>query len=718
MGKLSQHGHSSRPSQEFKGLTSVLNDKFKKYRNANHTSDSKTWQVSKGYSSNGLKIRLVQKSANSHRGCGSIEQRKSLPVYLVKDQIVSAVKKHATLILIGETASGKTTQIPQFIYESCVHGNKVIAITQPRRIAAVTVASRVAAEMSTMVGETVGYSVRFEEKTSPKTRIKFMTDGMLLREAIVDPLLQKYSVVILDEAHERSVQTDVLMGIVKRCQVLRAEEGECELKIIVMSATMDVDHFSKYFNSAPVYYLEGRLHPIKTLYLTSPEDDYVQTALVTVLQIHREESDGDILVFCTGAEEINSMVTAIKSATVQMPPGLMKLIPYAIHATLPTSEQLRVFQPSIKGSTRKVIFATNVAETSITIPGVKFVVDTCRVKQRKFESATGFEILKVQFVSQAQAQQRAGRAGREGPGTCYRLITESQFKQLKQFTVPEILRVNLSNVALYLIAIGINDISTFDFMDKPKQQSTAYALTELQSLCAIEPASRESSFKLTSLGNEMVKFPLDPRFSRILVASKDFNCTEEIITIVSMLYIDSIFYFPPNKRELANEIMKKFSSPEGDHVMLLNVFKAFQGSKCSKEWCYDNFIHMKNMDIVRDVRKQLIRIWETTELPRRSAGSDSECIRQCLFQGLRGNIAILQKDGTYQTFETKEQVFIHPSSCLFGSKPEVVIYTELVDTNKKYMRNISLVSGDWISSQQPHSLDASRPQVPVHSSST
>lgn len=670
-----------------------MNEKFKKYRNSHNHSDSKTWQVSKNISpSNGLKIRLVTKAKCE-------EPRKSLPVYLVKDQVIAAIKKHATIIFIGETASGKTTQIPQFVYEACINANKVIAITQPRRIAAVSVASRVASEMSCGLGDTVGYSVRFDEKTSHKTRIKFMTDGMLLREAIADPLLQRYSVVILDEAHERSIQTDVLLGIVKRCQVLRAEEGECELKVIVMSATMDVDQFSKFFNQAPVYYLEGRLFPIKTLYLKSPEDDYIQTALVTVLQIHREESDGDILVFCTGAEEINSMVTAIRHAVAQTPPGLMKLIPHSLHASLPTAEQLRAFQSSVKGVSRKVIFATNVAETSLTIPGIKFVVDTCRVKQRKFKSSSGLESLKVCFVSQAQAEQRAGRAGREGAGTCYRLITETQYKQLKQFTVPEILRANLSNVALYLIAIGINDISTFDFMDKPRNQAISIALNELQSLSAIEPASRESSFKLTPLGIEMVKFPLDPRFSRILVASKDLCCTEEIINIVSLLYIDSIFYVPPNKREAANEAMKKFASPEGDHVMLLNVFKAYLESKYNRDWCYENFILMKNMEIVRDIRKQLIRIWDTTNIPRRSSGSDTESVRKCLFTGLKGNIAILQKDGHYQTLETKEEAFIHPSSCLFGSKPEVIIYTELVETTKKYMRNISLISGDWITSQ-------------------
>lgn len=398
------------------------------------------------------------------------------------------------------------------------------------------------------------------------------------------------------------------------------------------------------------------------------------------------------------------MIATIRSACTHVPAGvttsygspLLKLIALPLHASLPPADQLKVFQPAVKEVSRKVIFATNVAETSLTIPGIKFVVDTCRAKARTFDPVTGFESLKIERISKAQAEQRAGRAGRQGPGTAYRLLTEQEYEQLNEFSVPEILRVNLANVLMQLIAIGISDVLTFDFMDRPKLTNFETALDELKSLGAVQEEDSRDAFKLTSLGQEMISFPLEPKYARILVASKDFGCTDELLTVISLLFVDNIFYIPPHKRDAAAEVMKKFKSSEGDHIMLLNVYKGWQGSKCSREWCVENYVHIRNIEIVREVRKQLVGIWVRLGNKLSSCGSDTEQVRRCLFTGLQNNVAILQRDGVHRTIGKKEDVHIHPSSCLFQTKPEAIIYSDLVDTSKHYMRNVSLISVDWL----------------------
>lgn len=349
--------------------------------------------------------------------------RKNLPIYEVRERIINVVKKNSTLIFIGETACGKTTQIPQYLHEDeCSNkrqrtesfnpkkaSTKMIAITQPRRVAAISIATRVSEEIGTTLGDIVGYSVRFDDTTSKSTRIKYLTDGMLLREAIGDPLLSDYQTIILDEAHERTIQTDVLFGIVKRAQQLRKIKQP--LKVIIMSATMDVDHFAEYFGKVPVYYLPGRQHDIKLLYAVKKQSDHIHSALTAVLQVHREEPSGDILVFCTGQEEIESMVRTISESKSQWPAGTV-LKPFGLYAAMPAKTQMDVFKALPRGE-RKVIFATNIAETSITIPNVKYVIDTGKVKAKVYQAASSFETLKIQTISKAQAIQRSGRAGRE-----------------------------------------------------------------------------------------------------------------------------------------------------------------------------------------------------------------------------------------------------------------------------------------------------------------
>lgn len=394
-------------------------------------------------------------------------QRRSLPIFQARGQLLAQLRNLDSAVLIGETGSGKTTQIPQYLYEAGISRQGVIAVTQPRRVAAISLATRVSDEKRTELGKLVGYTVRFDDVTSEDTRIKFLTDGMLLREAISDSLLRKYSCVILDEAHERTIHTDVLFGVVKAAQRRRKELGKLPLKVVVMSATMDVDLFSQYFNGAPVLYLEGRQHPIQIFYTKQPQHDYLHAALVSVFQIHQEApSSQDILVFLTGQEEIEAMSKTCRDIAKHLPDGCPSMLVLPLYASLPYAQQLRVFQGAPKGY-RKVIISTNIAETSITISGIKYVVDTGMVKAKKYNPDSGLEVLAVQRVSKTQAWQRTGRAGREDSGICYRLYTEDEFEKFEKMTVPEIQRCNLASVMLQLLAMKVPNVLTFDFMSKP-----------------------------------------------------------------------------------------------------------------------------------------------------------------------------------------------------------------------------------------------------------
>ncbi|CAD1472068.1 unnamed protein product [Heterotrigona itama] len=414
---------------------------------------------------------------NADKGNVNLQQQRKL---------LEEIRRNSTLIIIGETGSGKTTQIPQLLLSSGIAGTSgCIGITQPRRVAAVSVARRVALEQGVETGKLVGYCVRFEDVTSSQTRIKYLTDGMMVREAMTDEILSDYSVVILDEAHERSVQTDVLLGVARRAQNLRKLKNLPPLKLLVMSATMDVDKFSKYFQ-APALYLEGRQHPVKIYHAVKSQEDYAFSALVTAFQIHRDSpANEDILVFLTGQEEIEAAVLSARQVAKQLDgQGYPPLKVFPLYSALPTHQQLEAFKPSAPGM-RKLILSTNVAETSVTIGGIRHVIDTGVVKARTHQPTTGLDVLRVEKVSKAQAWQRTGRAGRETAGKCYRTYTNEEFERMKEMPVPEIQRCSLAGVALQLLAIGV-DITTFDFMDKPPKEAVDVAVNCLEKLGAVK----------------------------------------------------------------------------------------------------------------------------------------------------------------------------------------------------------------------------------------
>lgn len=628
------------------------------------------------------------------------KQSFNLPIYTGRNVIIAEVRSRENVIVIGETGSGKTTQIPQYLHEARLTKLGAVACTQPRRVAAISIAQRVAKEMHVQLGEEVGYTVRFEDVTSAKTCVKYMTDGMLLREAIGDPILHRYSVVILDEAHERTVHTDVLFGVVKAAQEMRKEKHQKPLKIVVMSATLEAEHFSRYFNSAKVLYIEGRQHPVQIMYAVEQQKDYVHAALVSVMQLHQEmPPGGDILVFLTGQDEIESLAKLVTDCAQHCEAGCPEVLVCPMFAALPSQHQMKVFISAPIGK-RKVILATNIAETSITIPGVKYVVDTGFVKGKAFHPKTGLDILQVQPVSKAQARQRTGRAGRETSGVCYRLYTEAQFDELKEMTMPEIQRCNLASVVLQLMALGILDVLHFDFLDSPSQDAIENALEQLVVLGAVRKGN--SRFELMPLGRKMANFPLEPRLAKVILSSHELNCSEEIITIVALLSVDSLTYTPQSKRDHALAVRKKFLSSEGDQMTLLNIYRAYKAVSGHKEWCHEHFINSQTVKRVMDIRKQLREICIRLDIPLISCGKDTVNIRHCLAKGLFMNAAELQLDGTYLTVTHRQPVTIHPTSSLFGSKPQYVVYNELIHTTKCYMRDVCVVDPSWLQEAAPN----------------
>ncbi|XP_022172233.1 pre-mRNA-splicing factor ATP-dependent RNA helicase DHX15 isoform X2 [Myzus persicae] len=461
------------------------------------------------------------------------KKRIQLPVFEYKDEFMSLLKNNQCIVLVGETGSGKTTQIPQWCVEySSVCGRKGVACTQPRRVAAMSVAQRVSEEMDVCLGSEVGYSIRFEDCSSSRTLLKYMTDGMLLREGMSDPMLETYQVILLDEAHERTLATDILMGVLK--EVIKQRK---DLKLVIMSATLDAGKFQQYFDNAPLMNVPGRTFPVEIFYTPEPERDYLEAAIRTVIQIHMcEEVAGDILLFLTGQEEIEEACKRIKKEIDNLGPdvGELKCIP--LYSTLPPNLQQRIFEaaPPNKANGaigRKVVVSTNIAETSLTIDGVVFVIDPGFAKQKVYNPRIRVESLLVSPISKASAQQRAGRAGRTRAGKCFRLYTEKAYKnEMQENTYPEILRSNLGSVVLQLKKLGIDDLVHFDFMDPPAPETLMRALELLNYLSALDDDGN-----LTDLGNIMAEFPLDPQLAKMLIASCSLSCSNEILSITAML---------------------------------------------------------------------------------------------------------------------------------------------------------------------------------------
>ncbi|WVZ95241.1 hypothetical protein U9M48_041032 [Paspalum notatum var. saurae] len=622
------------------------------------------------------------------------DERKTLPIYKFRDELLKAVEEYQVIVIVGETGSGKTTQIPQYLHEAGYTAKGKVACTQPRRVAAMSVAARVSQEMGVKLGHEVGYSIRFEDCTSEKTIIKYMTDGMLLREFLGEPDLASYSVVMVDEAHERTLSTDILFGLVKDISRFRPD-----LKLLISSATLDAEKFSDYFDSAPIFKIPGRRYPVEIHYTKAPEADYIDAAIVTVLQIHVTQPPGDILVFLTGQEEIETVDEILKHRTRGLGTKISELIICPIYANLPTELQAKIFEATPEGA-RKVVLATNIAETSLTIDGIKYVIDPGFCKIKSYNPRTGMESLLINPISKASANQRAGRSGRTGPGKCFRLYTTYNYMHdLEDNTVPEIQRTNLANVVLTLKSLGIHDLVNFDFMDPPPSEALLKALEQLFALSALN-----SRGELTKTGRRMAEFPLDPMLSKMIVASEKYKCSDEVISIASMLSIgNSIFYRPKDKQVHADNARLNFHTGNvGDHIALLNVYSSWKETDYSTQWCYENYIQVRSMKRARDIRDQLEGLMERVEIEICSNASDLDAIKKAITSGFFHHSARLQRDGTYKTVKNPQTVHIHPSSGLAEVRPRWVVYHELVLTTKEFMRQVTELKPEWLVEIAPH----------------
>ncbi|KAG2091527.1 pre-mRNA splicing factor [Suillus discolor] len=615
------------------------------------------------------------------------EQREYLPAFACRDELLKVIRENQVVIVVGETGSGKTTQLAQFLYEDgyCAYG--LIGCTQPRRVAAMSVAKRVAEEMECKLGSTVGYAIRFEDCTSAETKIKYMTDGVLQRESLNEGDLDRYSVIILDEAHERSLSTDVLMGLLRKILSRRRD-----LRLIVTSATMNADKFSAFYGNAPCYTIPGRTFPVEMFHSKSPCEDYVDSAVKQVLQIHLSLPPGDILVFMTGQEDIEITCQVINERLAQLDqPAPLAVLP--IYSQMPADLQAKIFEATPDGR-RKVIVATNIAETSLTVDGIIYVVDAGYSKLKVYNPKVGMDALQITPVSQANANQRTGRAGRTGSGFCYRLYTEMAFRnEMFPNTIPEIQRTNLANTVLLLKSLGVKNLLEFDFMDPPPQANIINSMYQLWVLGALDNLG-----DLTPVGRKMSEFPMEPSMAKMLIASVDMRCSAEMLTIVSMLSVPSIFYRPKERMEEADAAREKFNVPESDHLTLLNVFNQWKSHGFRDEWATRHFLHPKLLRKAREVRAQLEDIMKFQKMEIISAGTDFDVVRKAITAGYFHQCARVKGIGEYVNIRTGLPTHLHPTSALYGLgyTPTYVVYHELILTSKEYMTQVTAIDAMWL----------------------
>ena len=655
----------------------------------------------------------------------------NLPIYKNKEELINLLKSPElnVIIIMGETGCGKTTQVPKIIYENFpLNNNKMICITQPRRIAAISISERVAEELDSKIGDIVGYSVRFKEKMSKKTKIKFVTDGMLVRECILDKNLEKYNYIILDEIHERSIHTDILMMI---CKDLLMNKRKHDLKLIIMSATLDPKKYMEYFYTKALIKVQGRKFPIKVYNISEEKEEnnnlsknnlikdkesdyydliskYIDRCLNCILQIvlseKEEDKTGDILVFLPGQEDIEDLQELLKSKKEEINNELpnnnieFKVLP--LYGSLPSNQQLKIFRPlkNKKGKTiRKIILATNIAETSLT--------------------------LKVTQISKNSALQRTGRAGRESAGICYRLYTQEEYKNFNEQTEPEILRINLRNISLQLFSIGYSNFNEINFIDKPPMDNFSNAFDDLISYGALDKENKI----ITSLGKKMAILPMDPIYSLILINSLDnkyHDVFDDIVSIISVLQSDNIYYNPNNLREKIEKIREKYLDPISDHLSLKNIFNEYKKSNNKEKFCKENFLNdkalAKSMEIYKQIKSYLEKIFmdefnkkeinnqiqEKIEeidkyldkIKNKENNEDkNELIIDCLLRGYFNNIAKYSNDNFFETLKGNQLCKIHPTSVLIrkpklGKQYGYLIFNEMIITSKKYIKCCTLIT--------------------------
>ncbi|KAL4234591.1 ATP-dependent RNA helicase [Mactra antiquata] len=634
------------------------------------------------------------------------QQRQKLPIFKLRNHILYLVEKYQTVVIVGSTGCGKSTQIPQYLLEAgWGEDNHVIGVTQPRRVAAITVASRICDEKGSLLGGEVGYLIRFDDCTDNTTKIKCMTDGMLIREIMKDPLLTQYSVLMLDEVHERSLYTDIILGLVRKIQVKRKD-----LRVIIASATLDAEEIKDFFNrndtddtskdTAAILSIEGRAFPVDIHFTIDPVPDYIKATVDTIVKLHHNEGPGDVLAFLTGMDEVNTVTKMLIEEAKQLykkKDNTMRMNIVPMHGSLPAAEQMKAFERTPKNC-RKIVIATNIAETSITINGIVYIVDAGFVKIRSYHPKTGIESLITVPISQASANQRAGRAGRVRSGKAYRLYTESDYDKLEKSTIPEIQRTDLAPVILQLKALGIANVLRFHFLSAPPAQNMVRGLELLYALGALD-----DNGNLTSpLGLRMAEFPLTPMFAKMLLVSGDYGCSEEMVTIAAMSQIQNVFVSPSGQKHASDRMKKKFSVEEGDHVSLVNVYRAFIKYSKSPRWCHENLLNYKGLIRATEIREQLIRMIKKFNIPLISCEDNIETLCKCITTGLFANAARYHPTGEYRTIRDDHTLFIHPTSVLYTElPPKWVVFNEVIQTSKYYMRDVTVIKPEWLQELAP-----------------
>uniref|UniRef100_A0A669PI79 RNA helicase n=1 Tax=Phasianus colchicus TaxID=9054 RepID=A0A669PI79_PHACC len=680
-----------------------------------------------GFSSDGAEVR-ISLQVNLHpsapaRGPPAMEGG-ALPIRRHRRALVRAVSERPFLIVTGETGSGKSTQLPKYLYEAGLAKHGAIGVTQPRRVATISVAQRVAEEMGCALGGVVGYQVRFDDCSSEETAIKYMTDGCLLRHILADPLLSKYSIIILDEAHERSLSTDILFGLLKKLFLQNKPPGrKTEMKVVVMSATLEVDKLSEFFGHCSVLHIPGRSYPVKEIFcnLLSPRDTGSSAYAVKVtLDIHLNEAEGDILVFLTGQIEIEKACDLLfkKAETIdyryevhdQSVEGLLIL---PLYGSMSTDQQKRIFLPAPKGI-RKCVVSTNIAATSLTIEGVRYVVDSGFVKQLNHNPRVGLDILEVVPISKSEAMQRAGRAGRTSSGKSYRLYSTEFWEQcMPDHTVPEIKRTSLTSVILTLKCLSVHDVIRFPYLDRPEERHILEALKQLYQCDAIDRRGH-----VTRLGEFLVQFPLPPNLSCAVIKAASLDCEDMLLPIAAMLSVENVFIRPgdPQKQKEAELQHQELSSQVGgcnDFATLLNIFEQ---CKSPSAWCHKYWIHWRAVKSALSVEKQLREITnklkQLPDFPKETfEGSRTELLRRCLCAGYFINVARRSAARTFCTMDGHGSiVYIHPSSTLYNQETrlEWIIFHDVTVTSKIYVRTVCPVRYEWVKDLLPrlHQIDA------------
>ena len=674
---------------------------------------------------------MMSRDGDARGSMGPLSIR--LPIHSYRAELVEAVKSSRCMVVTGETGCGKTTQLPQFIREAGLASkDSAIAVTQPRRVAAISVASRVAEEAGVELGREVGYQVRFDDCSSSLTTIKYMTDGCLLRELLDDPELSRYGVVVLDEAHERSLATDILFGLVKNLLGKPLSETKArkrELKVVIMSATLNSQQFSTFFDFCPVFEIPGRTFPVSYHYCC-PDDGFDGKKLVymsqmarVVMEIHLDHPEGDILAFLTGQGEIETMCNRLfkmaeeidyeHDVSCQEICG-MKILP--LYGAMSTEQQQAVFHGREPGI-RRVIVATNIATTSLTVDGVVYVVDCGYVKQLAYNPSTGLDTLSVVPIAKSEAIQRAGRAGRTSPGKGFRLYSAKFFEGLERETVPEIKRTSLTSVVLSLKCMGILNVVEFQYLDPPDEKMVLEALRQLFFYHAIDADGH-----VTNLGRQLVQFPLLPSLARAVLHSRTLACQEVVLPIVAMLSVESVLIRPSSTKDAERALQKhnylaQVSGGSSDFSTLFTIYQLATSSADMRWWCRDHYVHWRAVNTARSIHQQLQSLLDRqpeTDTHETPTAPLSQRIRQALCYGLFGSVARLSPgQRSFRTMDGHSTMcYIHPSSALFGQEEKLdwVVFYELVDTAKTYMRTLCPIRYAWVKELLPqlHDIDVYR----------